>query len=223
MQHSKLFLEEGGLEMWRKVVIKTVVTLIVMALGWASVLGQEVETSLSLNPNNFLCNHVESGARIRLLVAPALDPEVSEIQGGENTLTGTLESCKDGVLGVQPKKSETEVILIPSESVQWLEVSQGKSGHALEGALLGLVLGLSVAVATQSGPSDCEGFLCGMDEIGERIAIGTGITLAGILAGVAIGSSIGSEEWERVYDEELHGYFHNRLPGEHRVAVGFSF
>jgi hypothetical protein len=141
-------------------------------------------------------------------------------QGEEDILTGKLESCENGVLLL---KRGADVVQVPVETMQSLYVSQSRSSHALEGAAIGFTSGILLAVAIQSGGSESDGFMSGMNDFEEKIGLSIGITLVGTLAGVAIGSAMVDEDWKRIYDDNVGGAFRQGPSGEYQVAIGFSF
>ena len=206
--------------MWKQVFIKVIVIVMVTTLGWTSAIGQEEAAALSLDAKNVLYRGIATGARVRLQVGPGFDGEALGNQGSEGFLTGTLESYRDGVLVFQPQQSDADVVRVPMENVQSLYVSQGKSGHALGGAVVGLALGFMVAMATQNTPDESDEFL---GDMGEKIGMGIAITVAGTLVGAGVGSAIKSEDWKMVYEEPAGSSLQNSLPGAYQVALGFSF
>jgi hypothetical protein len=192
-----------------------------------SAIGQKSGASLSAQAKNEICGGINSGARIRLRLNPDFNLEALDNKGDEDVLTGTLGSCRDGVLVFQPQDPSADVVRVPMEYVQSLYLSHGKPNHTLQGAVVGLVVGLVAALATQPGqnePDNLEDLLVPQTDAYENIARGVGITLAGGVVGAIIGSSIvGSEKWESVYGEKLDRDLRSSIPGEYQVAIGFSF
>jgi hypothetical protein len=190
------------------------------ALDVQAAIGQTGETSLSPRGKNEICDAIKTGARIRLQLSSGFDREALEYPGDTDVLTGTLGSCRDGVLVLGSEEIGETVVRVPLEYVQSLDLNRGKSSHTWEGAAAGLIAGLTVAMATQgsaNGPED-------INEGLQRLARGIGITVAGCVVGAAIGSAIGGrEKWERVFDEESDGHLRGSLPGKYQVAAGFSF
>ena len=211
--------------MWRRVLYRTCAVMITMALSWIPVMGQEVGASNSPGGKKSPSGSLEIGAHIKLLMNPDFEREDRRTQRDESFLTGTLKSCQDGMLILRPDKSDADVVRVPLDQVESLYVGRGKSGgNTLAGAAIGLALGSIIALATQTGPSECEGFLCEIDEGVERSVVALVIVATGTAVGAVIGSSLGREEkWKRAFVDEECRYLQSSLPGEFKVAAGFSF
>lgn len=199
--------------MWRRVIINAIVALIVLVcnIAW----GQEGETSLYLPARNDLCDAIETGDRIRIGLNQGVDQDLMRSLDEGNTLTGTIVSCGKGALVFSPESSDEDSILVSLEEVEWLQVSQGRSSHALAGAAIGLVVGGLIGMGTQSGGS--------LDEMEESIATGAGIAVAGTFVGAMVGSLMGNEKWENVYGEWSVSLQGGNNMGEYQMAVDLSF
>jgi len=165
---------------------------------------------------NGLCGNIEAGSRIRLKVNSGFDLEALETREDEDFLMGELESCGDGELVFKPQEPGSDVVRVPMENVQLLYVSRGTSGHTLEGAALGLAVGLLVALASQSSAD-------GLSEFDDSIYRGVGITVAGTIIGALTGSAIRSEKWKKVHVDYSGISLGKNPPGEYQLAFGFSF
>jgi hypothetical protein len=166
---------------------------------------------------------LEAGDRVHVVFDRESVPDhVGDPTSWEQRI-GTLESYRDGVLVFTPEHSDGSPISVPLDQIRSLDVDHGKPDHTTEGMLIGLAVGLGVAIATQSGPSECEGFMCEMDESATRVGTGVAITLVGMLFGAGIGSTISTEDWQRVYDKHDTGAARGRRFRECEVAFGIRF
>ncbi len=108
-------------------------------------------------------------------------------------LEGRFQSFKDGILAMSIDGSE---VSIPSIRIYQFKVRTGGGGGAWVGGIMGLVIGGVIVAATQPDRSD-ESF-GGLDNIGEDIARGSVIVLAGVAVGASIGASRDSGKWKSV-------------------------
>ncbi len=169
-----------------------------------------------------LCGDLEPGARIRFRINQDLDRESYGDQVGEKTITGTLQSCGDGMLVFKPEKSNSDLEHVPLDDVLWLQVSQGRSSYALPGAFVGLAAGIAISMASQTHRHEDE-FMGGLSDATENISRGIGITAGTTLLGVLIGHAAGSENWKSVYGGNLSASLSSNRLGEYQLSVGYSF
>ena len=193
-----------------------------LCMGWTSGLGQGQESPVSPYVKDMLCGDLESGARIRFRINQDLDRESNGDQVGGKTITGTLQSCGDGMLVFKPEKSNSDLEHVSLDDVLWLQVSQGRSSYALPGALVGLAAGIAISMASQTHRHEDE-FLGGLSDATENVSRGIGITAATTLLGVFIGYVAGSENWESVYGENVSASLSSNRLGEFQLSVGYSF
>ena len=177
-------------------------------------------TTESPNP---LIDEIETGDRIAILIDEQRYLQEPHDPTSRHQRVGRLESIRAGVLVMSIEDSGESLISVPLERVRTLRVDRGKPNHALEGALIGFVVGVGIAIATQGGPSDCEGFMCEMDEMPTRIGLGIAISAFGTAVGAAIGSSVGAENWQQIYDRDAVATAHGGQPGGYAVTFGFGF
>ncbi|MDX2475443.1 MAG: hypothetical protein QNL91_17255 [Candidatus Krumholzibacteria bacterium] len=196
---------------------------LVVTLGSStSYADQEYPVALRSVNNTDLCNGLKSGTRIKLKVAPdsmGVGPSSTEANG---YIVGDLHECNDGVLLFWPRNS-TNMVQVSVTDVQSLSISNGKSGHALAGAGVGLVIGLVTGMAAKThgnNPGSLE------DEFLEPVtntAVVTSSAISGLLIGAAIGALIRTDKWNTLWDDKTVITALDYRPGEYEVAVGFSF
>jgi hypothetical protein len=183
---------------------------------------QEYPAALKSVNNTDLCNGLKSGTRIKLKVAPdstGVGPSSTEANG---YIVGELHECNDGVLLFWPRKS-SNMVQISVADVQSLSISNGKSGHALAGAGVGLVIGLVTGMAAKThgnNPGSLE------DEFLEPVtntAVVASSAVSGLLVGAVIGALIRTDKWNTLWDDKTVITALDYRPGEYEVAVGFSF
>jgi hypothetical protein len=107
------------------------------------------------------------------------------------------------------------------ESVQALYFSDGKKGHALMGAGIGLVFGVVAAVVTNADEADNS-----WEELGNEILDESFDFLAPVgyaLTGAVVGALIRTERWNTVWDEKTLISSVGKRNGQYLVAVGFEF
>lgn len=208
--------------MWGRIWTGGTIIVAVMIVSWDSATGQVVDPTVSLYVRNELCGDIEPGSKVRLHVGSGYESEDSKASEGETVLTGTLESCRDGVLILRPAKTGADSVLVPVEYVLSLEVSQGSPSYVLQGAGIGLLVGLGISLAAQTDHHQDE-FLGGLSDMEDNINRGVGITIVTTLVGGAIGAALGSENWTSVYNAQVGGSYGSGQRGDYQVAVGFSF
>ena len=196
---------------------------LVVTLGSStSYADQEYPVALRSVNNTDLCNGLKSGTRIKLKVAPdsmGVGPSSTEANG---YIVGDLHECNDGVLLFWPRNS-TNMVQVSVTDVQSLSISNGKSGHALAGAGIGLMIGLVTGMTARthgSNPGSLE------DEFLEPVtntAVVTSSAISGLLIGAAIGALIRTDKWNTLWDDKTVITALDYRPGEYEVAVGFSF
>lgn len=206
--------------MWKLGIVN--VFAAVMAITCAPVLGQEVEASGSYSAKEDICKGIETGARIKIGVKPGTNQDALRSQDEEHTLTGTIASCGDGVLFIKPQESGEELVRVPLEELEWMQMSQGKSNHAQTGAMVGMFAGLIVGISSMRPDTSSDEFIDFNDEIQNATRV-VGGALGGLVVGAIIGTFIGSEKWEKVYEGSSLSFLGNHSTGEYQVAFGCSF
>jgi hypothetical protein len=208
--------------MWKSIVIKMAIPFLAVCMGWTSSFGQGQESPVSPYVKNVLCGGLEPGARIRFRINQDHGRESDGDQVDEKTITGTLQSCGDGMLVFKPEKSNSDLEHVPLDDVLWLQVSQGRSSYALPGAFVGLAAGIAISMASQTNRHEDE-FLGGLEDAEENVSRGIAITAGTTLLGALIGYAAGSENWKSVYGENLSASLGSNRLGEYQLSVGYSF
>jgi hypothetical protein len=208
--------------MWKLIGITAGVTLWTLFIICPPCSGQTPETTgIQFGYENF-CSELEAGKRIRVTIPVQPDPNLEGYLVEEEVLTGTFQSCGDGMLVIKPEKSGSDPLSIPLEDIQWLQVSQGKSGHALPGAFAGLAVGIVISVAAQTNHHQDE-FLGGLEDMEDNVTRGAGITVGTTILGAVIGSVIGSEKWQSVNAMNWSASLRSGGNGDYQVVVSCSF
>lgn len=202
--------------MWKMGITKTLVTILILTLVSASALGQGQKAPDSQNDTFEIFRNIKTSTQIKVGVKLSFDSEVLARYGDGQILTGRLESYRNGVLMFKPEVSGADPIRVPVDQVNWVMVNQGQEHHALAGGLIGLGIGLVVAVSAKNDSA-------GLDEISSEMTKGIAITIAGVGLGAAIGSNIRSNSWEMVYEDYSNSSLQKESGGEYQVAFGFSF
>ena len=208
--------------MWGRQWTGGTIIFVAMIMSWDSAIGQVVDPTVSLYVRNELCGDIEPGSKVRLLVGSGHNSDDLEASEVETVLTGTIETCRDGVLILRPARTGADSVLVPLEHVLSLEVSHGKSSYVLQGAGIGLLVGLGISMAAQTDHHEDE-FLGGLSDMEDNINRGVGITIVTTLVGGVMGAALGSEKWDSVYNLQVGGSYGSGQQGEYQVAVGFSF
>lgn len=208
--------------MWKSIGIKIAIPLLTICMGWTSSFGQEQESQVSPYVKDVLCSNLEPGARIRFRINQDLDRDSYGDQVGEKTITGTLQSCGDGMLVFKPEKSKSDLEHIPLDDVLWLQVSQGRSSYALPGAFVGLAAGIAISMASQTHRHEDE-FLGSLADAGENVSRGIAITAGTTLLGALFGYAAGSENWKSVYGGNLSAALGSNRLEEYQLSVCYSF
>ena len=178
-------------------------------------------TGIQFGYENY-CNELEAGKRIKVTIPVQTDPNLEGYLAEEEVLTGTFKSCGDGMLVIKPDNSRSDPLSIPIEDVRWLQVSQGRSGHTLPGALMGFAVGIVISIAAQTNHHEDE-FLGGLSDMEDNVTRGAGITLGTTLLGAAIGSAIGQEKWQGVNPMNWNASLSSGGNGDYQVAISWSF
>lgn len=202
-----------------------VVASITLAIGFTSALGQEGEANFTHQIDTGICKGIENGDRIRIGVKSINDQELSDYAEEEGTITGNLVSCGDGVLVIMidDSRSSSSPVRIPVDQLDWLEVSQGRSGHASIGAAIGMLTGMVVGVSLQREEAQKEWLeIMSKDEYQNAARI-VGGAVGGLIVGAIVGSLIRSENWEKVFEDHSINLQGDKSMGEYQVAFGFSF
>ena len=208
--------------MWRPIGINVTILLLTGCMGWTSSFGQGQESPISPYVKEVLCGDLEPGARIRFQIIQDFDGESNKDQNGEKTITGTLQSCGDGMLVFKPEKSNSDLEHVPLDDVLWLQVSQGRSSYVVPGVLVGLAAGIAISMASQTHKHEDE-FLGAMADAGENVSRGIAITAGTTMLGALIGYAAGSEKWGSVYGGNLNASLGSNHLGEYQLSVGYSF
>jgi len=184
--------------------------------------GQTPETAgIQFGYENY-CSELDAGERIRVTIPVQQDSNLEGYSVEEEVLTGTFQSCGDGMLVIKPEKSGADPLSIALEDIRWLQVSQGRSGHTLPGALVGLAVGFVISVAAQTNHHQDE-FLGGLEDMEDNVTRGIGITVGTTILGAAIGSVIGSEQWQGVNAMNWSTSLSSGGNGDYQVVVSYSF
>ena len=206
----------------RSIMIILFSALIVTVGSSTSFADQEYPAALKPVNNTDLCNGLKSGTRIKLKVAPDSTGDGPSSTEANGYIVGDLHECNDGVLLFWPRNS-SNMVQISVADVQSLSISNGKSGHALAGAGVGLVIGLVTGMAAKThgnNPGSLE------DEFFEPVAntaVVASSAVSGLLVGAAIGALIRTDKWNTLWDDKTVITALDYRPGEYEVAVGFSF
>lgn len=184
--------------------------------------GQTPETpQIQFGYENY-CSELEAGERIKVTIPVRPDPNFEGHLVEEDVLTGTFKSCGDGMLVIKPDNSRSDPLSIPIEDIRWLQVSQGKSGHALPGAFAGLAVGILISIAAQTHHHEDE-FLGGLSDMEDNMTRGVGISVGTTILGAAIGSMIGSEKWQSVNPMNWSASLRSGGNGDYQMVVSCSF
>jgi hypothetical protein len=196
--------------------------LIVTVGSSTSYADQEYPAALRSVNNTDLCNGLKSGTRIKLKVDQDSTRDGLSSTEANGYIVGDLHECNDGVLLFWPRNS-SNMVQISVTDVQSLSISNGKSGHALAGAGVGLVIGLVTGMAAKThgnNPGSLE------DEFLEPVtntAVVASSAVSGLLVGAVIGALIRTDKWNTLWDDKTVITALDYRPGEYEVAVGFSF
>lgn len=208
--------------MWRKPEIQAIMVLWVVVLGAAPCFGQSHEVSASPDSQEELCERLNKGARIKLRMYEATDPENPDSETSLKTVTGLFQFCRDGQLVFKPENSRSLPDTVHLDNVNWMQVSRGKEGHTMIGGMVGFLTGIAISTAVQTRSHEDE-FLGGLSDMEDNVTRGIGITVATTLVGVVIGSAVGTEKWVSVYDSSWTASMERSPQGEYLVAVAYSF
>jgi len=196
---------------------------LVCGAGWSGARAGKTEASPVLDVKSAVCEALPAGTRIQVVFVPESTPAGND--GGATTieLTGTLLACRGGVLICRSAARGEDIVQVPLAAVASISRSRGRTNHAPLGGAIGLVVGLMVAFASQSGSTHDEEFLAGLHVIDDKIFRGVAITVGGAVAGYLIGTAAGSEDWAKVYAEPRAVGFSGSGDGDVRLAAGFRF
>lgn len=208
--------------MWKVIGITVGVILWTMFMRCPTCSGQTIQEPEILVGYENYCSELKAGQRIRVTIPTQPDMNHGHYLVEEETLTGTLQSCGDGMLVIKLENHRPDLRSIPLEDIQWLQVSQGKSGHPLQGAFIGLAVGILISVAAQTHNHEDE-FLGELADMEDNVSRGAGITLGTTLFGAVIGSAIGSEKWRGISPLDWKTSLRREGNGAYSVAVSCSF
>lgn len=187
---------KNQIEFYRLLIVTGFLLLVVSALAQSPAFADPQDEKTTHQPDSSQAREsligstkIEPGTIIRV----RMNVENGFSEGVGPFLEGRFQSFKDGILAMSIDGSE---VSIPSIRIYQFKVRTGGGGGAWVGGLLGLVIGGVIVVATQPDRSD-EGF-GGLDSIGDDIARGSVIVLAGIAIGASIGASRDSGKWKSV-------------------------
>jgi hypothetical protein len=163
---------------------------------------------------------IPTGAKVR--VGSSLMP------GG--VVEGRVTSSTDDTLGLMIAADDSPfgggTMVIPRASVTNLQVSMGKHGHALWGALIGAGAFAALGATAAVDPNDCGSDSMAFCSRGEAIG---GMALVGAGVGALAGAAVRHERWQNVSVEVLaprSSAIRSTLPGRGaavaaRVALRF--
>ena len=208
--------------MWKLIGITAGATLWIMFMSCHPCSGQTPITSKIMFGFENCCSELKVGERIRVTIPVKPDQNHEGNLVVEEIFTGTLQSCRDGMLVIEQGKSGSAPLSIPLEDIQELQVSQGRSQHALPGAAIGLAVGIAISFAAQTRHHEDE-FLGGISDMEENVTRGAGITLGTTLLGAVIGWTIGGEKWHDVSGVNWSTSLRSGGNGDYRVVVSYSF
>ena len=132
-------------------------------------------------------------------------------------------ACRGGVLICRSAARGEDIVQVPLAAVASISQSRGKTNHGPLGGAIGLVVGLMVAFASQSGSTHNEELLAGLQVIDDKIFRGVAITVGGAVAGYLIGTATSSEDWDKVYAEPRALGVTGSGRGDVLLAAGFRF
>jgi hypothetical protein len=197
--------------------VRTIVAwlLLTLAAGFNPCLGQGQEVTATATIDEAACQSLEAGSRVRL--------ELADGEAEAQTVTGTFQSCEDGMLVLVPENpGETAPISYRLDELQKLEVSKGKSNNVLPGAAIGLLIGLVISANAQTNHHQDE-FMGGFSDMEDNIQRGTQITVGTTLLGAVIGGVTGSEKWEAVDTGNWNASLGTDPQGRVQMMVSCSF
>lgn len=144
---------------------------------------------MNLSPVFIVCLLLAMGSNS--LADPAEGDRVRVEHGGQQT-TGLLTSIDDFSLTLD---SGSQALVIQRTDVTKIEVSTGRKGHTLTGALVGTATGVLVGVIANAADDseDNVGEEIADDVLGPSVTIGLGIV--GGLTGALVGYLIKSDQW----------------------------
>jgi hypothetical protein len=210
--------------MWLKTLFSTAVSvfLIFVWMG-APAFGQDASGSSLASSHFKFCEDLEQGTRIRFLVGSEHCHGALNGHNYHDYLVGTLKSCDNGVLVIQPQDWGTKSLSVPLENIQSLDTSEGRKGYALLGMGIGLAAGVLLAVVTQSGDLESEAIWDAVPETEDRMVTSAFMIAGGGLLGLGIGASTNSEQWESLYGGGVSSSLTDSPVQGWRLAAGFSF
>ncbi len=202
--------------------IVTIMLLISLGMGGNLCLGQEVGGPVSDSHEESPHGVYGYGMRIRFETSTDSAGNSGEGWGDPQTMTGTFHSCSAGSLMFTPEKRGSGLTSIPVEDVLWIEVSRGRSSHAVPGALVGCLVGLAISAASQTSSHEDE-FLGGFSDMEDNINRGVLITVISTLFGAGVGSAMGEEKWESMNRKSFCPSISCGERGQYQVSFGYSF
>lgn len=174
-----------------------------------------------------------SGGSSQDILSPGDRIRITEVDG--TILTGTLAAVSDEVIQLSVDSSRVvDRTTLPRSRIATLERHEGTSDWRNLGAVVGLLAGAAIAVATLEDHDEIRGRSCGLTgvcavvalaDVGGRVINNTmqdalrvslGI-LVGAVAGALVGSTIHTENWVIVPSIEV------APSGQSTSASGFSF
>ncbi|MFT5314551.1 MAG: hypothetical protein ACI9UK_000372 [Candidatus Krumholzibacteriia bacterium] len=196
------------------------VAMTIISIYASAVFSQNEPISNKINDRGALCSYVQDGLRIKIMVDPESEL-ISETNRSSNLFKGKFHSCDDGVLIFWAEGSSGGLTRVPLEHVRTMCFTEGRKGHALLGAGIGLAIGLIVAVSSTSYEED-DSFESIATEFTDDI-IDVSAPISGLLFGALIGALIRTDRWTTVWDEKTLVSSVGTRNDEYTVAVGFDF
>jgi hypothetical protein len=137
---------------------------------------------------------IPAGAKVRI---------GSRVMPG-GVVEGRVTSSTDDTLGLIVASEDSPfgggMMTIPRESVTSLQISTGKHGHALWGALVGAAAFAAWGAAAAVDPNDCGSDSIAFCSRGEAVG---GMALVGAGVGALVGAAVKVERWQNVSVEVL--------------------
>ncbi|MFT5314550.1 MAG: hypothetical protein ACI9UK_000371 [Candidatus Krumholzibacteriia bacterium] len=181
---------------------------------------QAESTSKDSNDRGALCDFVQDGVRIKIKVEPGSEI-LSATGGSSDSFTGTFHSCDDGVLTFFAEGSGGGLTEVPIDQVQTMHFTEGRKGHTLMGAGIGLAVGLVAAFSSSADEEDNS-----LDGMASELADETTnimYPISGLLTGALIGALIRTDRWTTVWDKKTFVSSMGTRNDEYRVAIGIDF
>jgi hypothetical protein len=196
------------------------IALMIISIFATTAFAQNDPTVELVNDRGTLCGYLQVGSRIKIKVDPGSEFPAATT-GTNKSLKGKLQSCEDGFLTFWADGSSGGLTRVPIANVQAMHFSDGKKGHALLGAGIGLAAGLLMAVATTADEQDNSLEGIGAEALDETSNVGLPVGLA--LTGALIGALIRTEKWTTVWNEKTLVSSVGIRNGQYLVSVGMDF